>query len=349
MPSCRWSLTLIVWSIVGTVVACSQPDVIPALESQSSGTGVRLQAVSAVSDQIVWVGGVGGTFARTVDGGHTWVAGIVPDADSLQFRDVHGVDAMTAYLLSAGPGTQSRIYKTTDGGKGWTLQFVNQQPHAFFDCMGFWDATTGVAFSDAVDGKMLIMRTVDGEHWEPLPADRLPTPLPGEGGFAASGTCLVTFGDSLGWIGTGAAPIARVLQTLNRGATWSAVTTPMPAGEMAGITSVSFRSARVGMAVGGLIGQPDDQSDNVAVTADGGTTWTLGARPTFPGAAYGTSYVPGAMTPTVVTVGPGGASYSLNDGATWSVLDTLDYWGIGFAQRVGWLVGPAGRITKVLF
>ena len=107
-----------------------------------------LQAVSVVDENIVWVSGHRATYARTVDGGTTWEAGVVPGPDSLQFRDVHAVDAKTAYLLSAGPGDMSRIYKTTDAGQNWTLQFSNTNPRAFFDCMDFWDAESGMAFSD---------------------------------------------------------------------------------------------------------------------------------------------------------------------------------------------------------
>ena len=52
-------------------------------------------------------------------------------AESLEFRDVHAVDAATAYLLSIGSGEQSRIYKTTDAGLTWVLQFTNPE-HAGF-------------------------------------------------------------------------------------------------------------------------------------------------------------------------------------------------------------------------
>ena len=64
----------------------------PTLTPQSSGTDQLLQAVSAVDDSVVWVSGHGGSYARTTDGGTTWEAGMVPDADTLQFRDVHAVE-----------------------------------------------------------------------------------------------------------------------------------------------------------------------------------------------------------------------------------------------------------------
>jgi len=40
-----------------------------------------------------------------------------------------------------GNGNESRIYKTTDAGKTWSLQYTEPNPKAFLDCMAFWNAT----------------------------------------------------------------------------------------------------------------------------------------------------------------------------------------------------------------
>src|ERR1700712_1499454 len=89
----------------------------PRLTVQQSGTTNRLQAISPVNQWVVWASGVGGTYVKTTDGGKHWKAGVVPGAESLQFRDVEGVSDKEAYLLAAGTGTDSRIYKTEDGGE----------------------------------------------------------------------------------------------------------------------------------------------------------------------------------------------------------------------------------------
>ena len=106
-------------------------------------------------------------------------------------------------------------------------------------------------------------------------------------------------------------------------------------------------SSRHGAALGGPIGDPEARSDNVAVTTDGGRTWQLAGRTTYPGAVYGASYVPAAGG-TIVAVSPKGADLSRDDGATWTRLDSLSYWGIGFAPNGnGWITGPRGRIARV--
>ncbi|MFW6205758.1 MAG: WD40/YVTN/BNR-like repeat-containing protein [Gemmatimonadota bacterium] len=118
-------LMIAVWALASHAAAQQ-----PVATEQVSGTDALLIAVSAVDEHVVWVSGARGTWLRTTDGGATWQAGRVPGADSLQFRDVHAIDSTTAYLLSIGEGSRSRIYRTTDAGRTWTLQFTNPEPGA---------------------------------------------------------------------------------------------------------------------------------------------------------------------------------------------------------------------------
>ena len=193
-----------------------RPVVDGTITEQQSHTTVLLQAVSAVDDSVVWVSGHHATWVRTVDGGRTWVPGAMTGPDSaLEFRDVEAVNATTAYLLAAGPGERSRIYKTTDAGQSWRLQFMNRDSAAFYDCFGFWDATHGIAVSDAAHGKMIIIRTADGEHWSAVAEDGMPPALQGEGSPAAGGTCLIVQGRARAWFGT--EPVARVYRSDDRG------------------------------------------------------------------------------------------------------------------------------------
>ena len=317
-----------------------------AKESQSSGTSALLQAVSAVSNDVVWVSGQRGTWARTLDGGRTWQTGSIPGGETLQFRDVHAANADTAWLLSSGSGDASRIYRTTDGGATWSLQFRNTEPEAFYDCMDFWDARHGLVFGDAVNGRVMVLETTDGEHWSLIPASRLPPALAGEGGFAASGTCLVTAPGGRAWIGTGNGPVSRVMRTTDYGKTWAVSKTPIASAAATGVATVAFADARYGVVLGGPIADTAAVTDNVAITTNGGKTWDSAGRPTFPGPVFGAAFLPG--TRTLVAVGLRGASVSPDGGHHWAALDSVNYWGLGFSPGgAGWLVGPRGRITKL--
>jgi photosystem II stability/assembly factor-like uncharacterized protein len=319
----------------------------PTLTDQSlPNSRVLFIGVAPVSSQVAWLSGSRGTWARTLDGGRTWQTGVA-GADTLQFRDVHAVDANTAWLLSIGNGEESRIYHTRDGGQTWAEQFRNTEPKAFYDCFAFWDPRRAVVVSDAVDGRMIMRRTEDGgATWNLVQG--LPSAAEGEGHFAASGTCLITRGDRHAWFGSGAGRVARVGRTTDGGRTWTVVNTPIIQDTpTAGITTVALFDLRNGLALGGDLARADDYTANAAETTDGGATWRLVGTPTFSGPVYGSAVVPGRGR-TIVVVGPKGASWSTSAGRIWQALDNRTYWSVGFGpDGVGWMVGPNGRIIRI--
>lgn len=319
---------------------------------QGSGTTVRLRGVSAVSSTVAWASGEKGTYARTLDGGKTWQTGTVAGASELDFRDVDAFDANTAYLLSIGEGEKSRIYKTTDAGRSWALQYKSNRPEAFFDAMAFWDRFHGIAVSDPVGGRFLIISTSDGgKSWKEMPADGMPPSLPGEGAFAASGTCITVHGKGNVWFGTGGTGGARLFSSKDGGRTWGVTTTPLVSGKSAGVFSVAFWNAKRGVIVGGDYAQESDSKNNVAITNDGGRTWNLITGSIPGGYRSCVAFVPGASGPTLITVGPNGSEYSRDGGKSWLSIsadgNTNGYHSASFAgPNAGWAVGERGRIAK---
>lgn len=303
----------------------------------------------AVTSNVVWAAGQDGKVARTTDGGETWTVSMVPGADSVQFRDVHAFSADEAFVLSIGTGTDSRIYRTDDGGVSWSLSFRNEDPNAFFDCVSFWDRERGFAFSDSHDGEFTLIRTMDGgSTWQRIDPDVVPDARPGEGAFAASGTCVATQPNGLGWFATGASGVdTRVIRTTDYGETWEEAVTPIESrAGTEGISSVAFRDAVHGAVFGGDFTQTDSIYANFAVSSDGGLTWASSGPVPLGGAVFGGAAVPGAPTPTWVAVAPTGSAWSTDDGVTWSRIDSTDYWTLSFAgPDVGWAAGP-GRISR---
>jgi photosystem II stability/assembly factor-like uncharacterized protein len=324
---------------------------------QNSGTTARLRGLSAVSEQVVWASGSGSTVLRTADGGATWQK-LTITADALDFRDIDAIDAQTAYVLSIGHGPLSRIYKTTDGGANWSLQFKNDDPKAFYDSMSFWDANHGIVIGDSIDSQFCIMTTQNGGRiWKRVPARALPPALENEGAFAASGTNIAVSGKTHAWIGTGAAQRARVLRTTDRGRTWKVANTSLAAGSSAGIFSIAFRDTRHGVVVGGDYTKEKQTIDNIAVTTDGGATWALVKGLT--GYRSAVAYVPvtsqSRLTSMLVAVGPSGADYSTDDGRTWKPLDGPGFDTLSFVRArdadwpIGWAAGAGGSIGKLIF
>jgi photosystem II stability/assembly factor-like uncharacterized protein len=347
----------------------------PVLTPQNSNTTHLLIAVSPVDENVVWAVGTNSTFVVTTDGGNTWRSGLVPTPNpaDVQLRDVQGVSAQVAYVLSIGNlPTDFAIYKTTDGGHTWTQQFQNRLVGAFYDCFAFWTPTNGIAHSDSVNGVFPDLRTIDGLTWQSI-ANNMPPALPGEASFAASGTCVAAQGTSNAWIATGGSSIARILATTDGGNTWAAYDTPLHSSPSAGGFSVAFRDATNGILGGGDLGPSNAyRASQTATSQDGGQTWQLTNRPpvTYPifCLAYlsNTTGVGGEQrkgqgqakrSPTdytryvVITADIGGAAWTPDEGTTWNRLNGVTgFWAVAFANpQNGWMVGQNGSILKVSF
>ncbi len=269
---------------------------------ETSNTTESMRGVSVVSRDVAWASGTHGTYLRTINAGAKWIPQQVPGADALDFRAAVGFSADDAFLMSAGPGDQSRIYHTADGGKQWQLQFTNTNPKGFFDSMVFWDNKHGVVLGDPIPDdsgalKFELLTTEDGQNWHTIPPAQLPAAVEGEGAFAASNTCLAILptrwksgasaprqaSDETGasapdanlWFATGG-KVARVFHSPDHGKTWEVFPTPIVHGpESAGIFSIAFRDPLHGAIVGGDYKHPNDDGPNLAFTDDGGKTWKL--------------------------------------------------------------------------
>ena len=315
-----------------------------------SHTTESLRGVSVPSKNVAWASGTHGTYLRSTDSGKTWQAAQVPGAETLDFRDVEAFDSEIAYLLAAGPGEQSRIYKTTDAGKNWALQFTNKEPKGFFDCMAFWDRDHGIAVGDPVNGKFELITTTDGgASWKPAAKGDLdpPTAIEGEGAFAASGTCITTAGKSDVWFATGGTA-SRVFHSTDAGKNWTWVTTPVIRGEASsGIFSIAFRDAKHGVIAGGDYKQPSKDGANVAVTSDGGRTWKLAWA--SPQAYFSAVAFPARGKSAILVAGSARAAYlaQLSDKA-WTKTWDLNLNALAVSPD-GVIIGVGPKGTIVLF
>ena len=244
-----------------------------------TNTKESLRGLSAYNQSVVWASGTHGTYLFTQNGGKSWTTGQVPGAEKLDFRGVV-VDDEGTFLLSAGPGDQSRIYHSGHLGEHWDLQFTNQEPAGFLDCMAFFDPQHGLVVGDPVNGKFQILRTEDGgKSWHYADSNKMPAAITGEGAFAASNTCLTVQGKKNAWFVTGGAA-ARVFRSRDGGKSWAVSDSPIVHGPAsAGVFSVVFRDAQHGVIAGGDYAKPEQAGANLATTSDGGRTWKLGSAP----------------------------------------------------------------------
>ena len=153
--------------------------------------GASLRGLSVPKPGVVWISGSGGKVARSTDSGATWTDAQIPEAvaDDLDLRCIVAFDGQEAWAASAGAGSASRLFHTTDGGAAWSTVLRNEDPVGFFDGLAFWDRNNGMLLGDPTDGYLTVLVTADGgATWErmgdaevfALPASKPVTLINGE-------------------------------------------------------------------------------------------------------------------------------------------------------------------------
>jgi photosystem II stability/assembly factor-like uncharacterized protein len=316
--------------------------------SQSPGTDASFRGMSIVGADAIWISGTKGTFAWTTDGGAEWHAGHVAGAESYDFRAVHAISIDTAVMMISLQDT-ALIYRTTDRGANWKVQYRNATKGAFLDGMAFFDSHRGLAVGDPMGGRFVILETNDGgQSWSRIPDAGLPPALPGDGAFAASGTSLITCGPNDAWLGSGGAARSRVFHSTDRGRTWTVADVPIKAGSAsAGIFSLACRDTKHLIAVGGNYARPDASVATVATSDDGGLHWTASAPAPSTGFLSGVAYVTPADGLKVIAVGTEGTAFSVDGGKSWSSLDARSL-NVVMARPGGgkvWAAGGKGSVA----
>ena len=220
-----------------------------------------------------------------------------------------------------------------------------------------------------------------GKTWKPVtdpevnsPGKNL-MPMKNEGLFAASNSSAAESGGWL-WIGTGGGRVLRrrlysnpaykttslqygicggVLDPFSHACgipwtDWTNTSTPLSAASpTAGIFSLSFRSARIGIAVGGDYQRPDQARANAAYSVNSGDSWQPAATPPH---GYRSAVAYDAKQELWITVGPNGTDISTDDGKNWHPLrpsndDPADADKNWNALSLPFVVGPHGRIGRL--
>ncbi|MBN1562048.1 hypothetical protein JW998_17475 [candidate division KSB1 bacterium] len=90
---------------------------------EGSSTMQWLSPIAAVDESVAWAGGNTGVYLRTTDGGENWQHGFVPGAQNHWFCSIAAINADVAYFAGVKDPSDTRIYKTVDGGTSWELQY----------------------------------------------------------------------------------------------------------------------------------------------------------------------------------------------------------------------------------
>jgi len=323
------------------------------IDTDLRGLSVVAPPRGAAGAQVIWASGSGGVVLKSIDGGKNWQRIAVPNGDDLEFRGVRAFSSAAAYVMSSGYGDKSKIYKTTDGGATWKMQFTDTRPTFFLDAIACDGEMRCAALSDPVDGKFVIVRTTDGERWQIAPSAGMPDAQKDEGAFAASNSSLAIFssakrGDARSLaFATGGPNGARVFQSPDFGDTWTATDTPLAGGDAAaGIFSLLRLGSGEFVVVGGDYKNPTNAEHTAAISSDGGKKFALAS--TQP--AGFRSSVASTGGAALLTAGPGGADESEDSGDHWKTVELTGMNALASVPVRGgveiWAAGANGTIER---
>ncbi len=350
-----------------TLLIASAANIHAQWELHDAHTTADLRGIQNVGNGVAWASGTDGTILRTEDAGFVWqLCAKPPNGEHLDFRAIQASDNNTAIIMSSGKGELSRLYKTIDGCQTWTLLLTNADPDGFFDALRFRNSQTGWLLGDPVDGRFVVMGTLDGGlHWTRSKTNTLAAPDQA-GVFAASNSSMiapnvpsfVTGGPNGAYFYEGDTVCTPVTAKTTRTGCISDFTkfdrTEIPlAADSASAGGFSLAQLHdiTFVVVGGDYTKPSERKGTAAYFDDYFGIWVRAK--TFPG-GYRSAVAYDTATKAWVTVGPNGTDISTDDGRNWRPLkpnprfndppDADQHWN---ALSLPYAVGPHGRIATL--
>jgi len=313
------------------------PEITTDWEEVKRPCNAHLRGLDIAGDGTIWASGTEGTVLKSADSGKTWSVYQIEHARAFDLRDIEAIDSNTAITMSSGNGV--RMYKTTDGGRQWSLAYENADSAQFFDALDF-NGSVGWAYGDPQDGAFQLLASQNqGDSWAVYDANHLPSALSNEGGYAASGTGLILTKSWLGFA-VGGGTHSRFIRA-GADSSWQAFVVPMTSSPGAGIFSMAFWSDDAGIAVGGNYVDSTRSDSNAAYTTDGGIHWNLCQSSPSGYRSCGASNHDGSM---LIATGRTGTDISTDGGKTWQLISENGYFSAVIIEGQAIGVGRYGKI-----
>ncbi|WP_194851556.1 T9SS type A sorting domain-containing protein [Nonlabens antarcticus] len=286
-----------------------------------------------VDENVVWGIGYNGInpsnniqqFSKSSDGGLTWTNGNFTLGDvGLGIGDITAIDDQIAFIAvhARSESQTGGVWKTEDGGSIWTkvTQTEFTAAASFPNVIQFYDNGDGVVIGDPVNGKWEIYRSADfGSTFTELNPANIRAPLDNETGYLAKKHVV----DNSIWFTTSK---GRIFHSIDRGVNWNVY--PSPISDFGGADTfgdLSFSDTNKGVL--------QTNAGVVYSTVNAGVTWNQ-ITTSGSGSPYGDNiaYIPG--TSSIVSVGSdpaaAGSSYSLDDGVSWTNIDSEQHVDVAF-------------------
>lgn len=254
------------------------------------------------------------------------------------------------YIFVLPVANPANVYKISKKDNLQQIVYTELNKKVFYDSMQFKDDINGMAMGDPTDDCLSVIITNDGGNsWKKVSCDDLPKVEEGEAAFAASNSNLMLKKSNTFMVSGGKK--SRLFISNDFGKNWQVYNTPIIQGAaMTGIFSADFYNDKIGFITGGNYEKPDDNTNNKAISFDGGKTWKLVANGT--GFGYGScvQFVPNSKGKSLVSVGANGIQYSNDFGNSWKKLnEDKELYTIRFLDHKTAYAAGRNKVIKLVF
>jgi photosystem II stability/assembly factor-like uncharacterized protein len=269
------------------------------------------------------------------------------DSLKLEFRSIAQTKNYI-YILSV--GNPALLYKINKQDLSYKLVYRENHEKVFYDAIHFINNLKGIAIGDPTEDTFSIITTLDGgSTWNKIPNSSLPKLAIGEAAFAASNSNIGVKGNRIFLVSGGTK--SRLFVSDDFCKTWQVYETPIIQGQsMTGIFSADFLDEKTGIIVGGNYESQTDNSNNKAITFDGGQTWKLIAVKQGFGYASCVQFVPNTNGKSIMSVGTTGIYSSINQGENWRKLsDDKDIFTLRFQNSNTVFLAGKNKLVRMYF
>ncbi|MFC4740761.1 oxidoreductase [Flavobacterium ponti] len=265
-------------------------------------------------------------------------------------NEIRSIAQTKEYIFLLPVANPANVYKISKKDNSQKIVYTEVNEKAFYDSMQFKDEINGMAMGDPTNNCLSVIVTNDGGNsWRKINCDNLPKVVEGEAAFAASNSNLMLEKSKSFMVSGGKK--SRLFASDDFGKTWQVYNTPIIQGEeMTGIFTADFYNDKIGFIAGGNYMKPNDNTNNKAITFDGGKTWKLVAN--SEGFGYGScvQFVPKSSGKALVAVGANGIQYSNDFGNSWKQLnEDKELYTIRFLDSKTAFAAGRNKIIKLNF
>lgn len=302
----------------------------------------------SIDNNKVWYAANNGNYGYiSLDSTANFNGNIAKENLKLEFRSIAQT---TKHIFILAIGNPALLYRIDKKNAEVKLVYEEKNEKVFYDSMQFLNDNQGFAVGDPTENCPSFIKTTNGgASWTKISCDNLPKFADGEAFFATSNTNLIVK-ENMIWLASGGEK-SKIYRSLNKGNTWETFETPIvQGGTMTGIFTADFYDENIGFITGGNYEKQNLNSQNKAITINGGKTWKLIDNNKAFGFASCVQFLPNSGGKSLIVIANDGIYYLRKQDKKWKQISNIkDLYTLRFIDNTSAIAAGKNKILRLKF